>query len=188
MTFHDFLRFWRVRSGKIPGDPQFLHSLRARFLLVTAVGFAFFVVTADFAIRILYDQRYQAASWILPLLVLGSWFSVLAYVNEAIVLGLGKPSYGAASNGTKLAFLVIGLPTMVGLFGLLGGVVVVALADLARYVPILIGQRRERFSFGKQDLFLTLAVCLIVGLLEWLRWASGFGTSFDTLPIGWARG
>lgn len=164
-----------------------LAPLRAKFLFLAAVGFAIFVATADFAIKIFYDQRYASASWILPVLVMGSWFSVLAYVNESIVLGLGKPSYGAASNATKLAFLAIGLPIMVGYFGLLGGVVVVALADLARYFPILIGQRRQEFSFGKQDLLFTVAIFLIVGLLEWLRWISGFGTSFDTLPIDWSR-
>lgn len=160
-----------------------LSPLRAKFLLLAAVGFALFVVTADFAIRLLYDQRYQAASWILPILILGSWFSFLAYINESIILGLGKPSYGAASNGTKLAFLAIGLPVMVGLFGLLGGVLVVALADLARYVPILIGQKKENFSFGWQDLLLTLGVLVLIFLTEWLRWTMGLGTSFDTLPI-----
>jgi O-antigen/teichoic acid export membrane protein len=164
-----------------------LAPLRAKFLLLAGFGFAVFVATADFAIRILYDQRYQSASWILPLLVVGSWFSVLAYVNESIVLGLGKPSYGAISNGTKLAVLAIALPLMVGFFGLLGGVMVVALSDLVRYFPILIGQRRENFSFGKQDLLLTVAVFLTVGLLEWFRWISGFGTSFDTLPIDWSQ-
>ena len=162
-----------------------LASLRVKFLLVAVFGFAFFVSTADLAIKLLYDQRYLAAGWMLPLLVVGSWFSVLAYVNESILLGLGKPSYGAVSNSAKLVFLLIGLPVMVKVFGLLGGVTVVALADLCRYVPILIGQKRERFSFGMQDLFLTSAVFLTIGLLEWLRWVSGFGTSFDTLPIDW---
>lgn len=163
-----------------------LTSIRMKFLLLAAFGFAVFVATADLAIKVLYDERYQEASWILPILIVGSWFSVLAYVNESTLLGLGKPSYGAASNGIKLAFLLIGLPIMVKGFGLLGGVTVVALADLCRYVPILIGQRRERFSFGMQDLLLTLAVFLMVGLLEWLRWAAGFGTSFDKLPIDWS--
>lgn len=162
---------------------QQLSPLRAKFLLLAAVGFALFVSTADFAIRILYDQRYQAASWILPVLILGSWFSFLAYINESIILGLGKPSYGAASNGTKLVFLAIGLPVMVGFFGILGGVIVVALADLVRYIPILIGQRREQFSFGGQDFLLTLAVLVLIGLAEWLRWTLGLGTSFDSLPI-----
>lgn len=162
-----------------------LISIRLKFLLLAAIGFAVFITTADVAIKILYDQRYHEAAWILPLLIAGSWFSVLAYVNESTLLGLGKPSYGAISNGTKLAFLVVGLPVMVQNFGLLGGVAVVALADLCRYFPILIGQRRERFSFGMQDVLLTSAVLLMIGLLEWLRWAAGFGTSFDNLPIDW---
>jgi hypothetical protein len=89
------------------------------------------------------------------------------------------------SNALKLAFLVIGLPIMVKSFGLLGGVAVVALSDLCRYFPVLVGQRRERFSFGMQDLLLTCAVFAIIALLEWLRWTFGFGTSFDTLPIDW---
>jgi O-antigen/teichoic acid export membrane protein len=162
-----------------------LAPIRAKFLLLAAFGFSLFATTADLAIRILYDQRYQAASWMLPVLIVGSWFSVLAYVNESTLLGLGKPSYSAASNGLKLAFLAIGLPVMVKISGLLGGVMVVALADLCRYVPILIGQRRERFSFGLQDLGLTSAVVATIALFEWLRWISGFGTSFDTLPIDW---
>ena len=59
-----------------------LAPLRARFLLLAALGFSLFVATADLAIRIFYDQRYQAASWMLPVLTVGSWFSTLAYVSE----------------------------------------------------------------------------------------------------------
>jgi len=173
--------------SQIPRDDlrSQLISIRGKFLLLAAFGFALFVVTADLAIKVLYDERYQAATWILPLLAAGSWFSVLAYVNESTLLGLGKPSYGAVSNAAKLVFLAVGLPLMVNVFGLLGGVVVVALADLVRYVPIVIGQRRERFSFGMQDFLLTSCAILMIGLLEWLRWISGFGTSIDTLPIDW---
>lgn len=164
-----------------------LASIRAKFLLVAAIGFSLFVAMADFPIKILYDERYQAAQWMLPILVVGSWFSILAVINESTLLGLGKPSYGAFSNGLKFAFLLIGLPLGVQTNGVLGGVMVISLCDLCRYVPIFIGQKRERFSFGRQDLFLTLAMLLMTGLWEWLRWLSGFGTSFDSLPTGLTR-
>jgi O-antigen/teichoic acid export membrane protein len=160
-----------------------LASIRAIFLLLVGVGFSIFVVTADFAIAVLYDQRYHAASWILPVLVMGSWFSVLSTINESTLLGLGKPSYSAVSNGVKFAFLLIGLTLGTQFYGLLGAVVVVACADLCRYFPILVGQIRERFSFGMQDLLLSLGVFALIGVLEWLRSFMGFGTSLDSLPI-----
>ncbi len=119
----------------------------------------------------------------LPLLIIGSWFSLLANVNESTLLGLGKPSYTAIGNGSKFLFLLIGLPLSVTDFGLLGGIVVVLLSDLFRYFPILLGQMRERFSFGIQDLSVTLASFLLIGLLEWLRWLCGFGYSLNLLPV-----
>jgi O-antigen/teichoic acid export membrane protein len=161
-----------------------LAPLRARFLLLAALGFSLFVATADLAIRIFYDQRYQAASWMLPVLTVGSWFSILANVSESTLLGLGKPSYGAISNGLKFIFLLIGLPLSVEVYGLVGGIAVIALVDLVRYLPMLIGQKRERFSFARQDVLITLAMFLLTGLWELLRFALGLGTSFDSLPLG----
>ena len=156
---------------------------RIRLLALAALGFAFSVAAIDLAIKLLYDQRYQAASWMLPVLLFGSWFAMLANLNEASLLGLGKPLYSAVGNGVKFAFLLIGLPLSVRSHGVLGGIFVVVLAELSRYVPLLIGQRREQFSFARQDVLVTLLGFAILALLEWLRWVLGFGTSFESLPI-----
>jgi O-antigen/teichoic acid export membrane protein len=164
-----------------------LSSFRARVLLLIAVGFSIVVATADWAIKIIFDERYQAASWMLPVLIVGSWFSILATLNESMLLGVGKPSYGAVSNGLKFGFLLIGLPISVEAMGVPGGILIIALSDLCRYVPIIIGQVRERLSFGMQDLLITLAMFPLIGLWEWLRWLSGLGTSFESLPIEIAR-
>lgn len=160
-----------------------LAPLRARFLLAGVLGFSLATALADIPVRILYDARYQAASWMLPVLVLGSWFSILAYINEAMLLGLGKPSYSAAANALKFVFLLAGLPLSFNSYGLIGCILVLSVADVCRYIPILLCQRFERFSFTKQDIAATVGVLLLVGVWEWLRWMSGFGTSFDTLPI-----
>jgi O-antigen/teichoic acid export membrane protein len=157
--------------------------VRAKFLVLAATVFSLLAATADIPIKLLYDERYQAASWMLPVLIIGSWFSILAYLNESALLGLGKSSYTAISNGLKFAFLLIGLPLSLEFYGLIGSILVVVFADLFRYIPILIGQRREHFSFGRQDLIVSFAVFLLIGLWEWLRWISGFGTSFGSLPI-----
>jgi O-antigen/teichoic acid export membrane protein len=160
--------------------------IRAKFMLVAAIAFSLFAATADLPIKILYDQRYHAATWMLPVLIIGAWFTILVVINESTLLGLGKPSYSAVSNGLKFTFLLIGLPLFTKLYGIFGGVMVVSFADLCRYFPIRFGQRRERFSFGRQDLLLTSATFSMVGLLEWLRWLLGYGTSFDALPISWS--
>jgi O-antigen/teichoic acid export membrane protein len=159
-----------------------LSGARARFLLVAAFGFSVFVAVADLVIKILYDRRYQAAGWMLSILSAGSWVSILVAVNEWTLLGLGRPSYGAAANGVKFAFILLGLPVGVEAYGILGAVMVVAVADLFRYLPFAVGLSRERLSFATQDLLVTLAVLGLVLLWEWLRSFSGFGTSFDSVP------
>ena len=160
-----------------------LTSIRGRFLLSAAFGCSLLVAGADLVIKILYDQRYHAAGWMLPILALGSWFAILASLNESTLLGLGAPSYMAASNSLKFILLVIGLPVSLNTLGLVGAIVTLSLVEASRYVPIFIGQRRHHFSYGRQDLSITIAMFLMVGLWEWLRWISGFGTSLDSLPV-----
>lgn len=160
-----------------------LAPIRLKFLLVAAFGFAIFASIADLLIGILYDQRYQAAGWMLPILIIGAWFAIIASLNESTLLGIGKPHYSAFGNGGKFVFLLAGLTFAVGRFGVLGGVMVVAFSDLCRYIPVLIGQVRERFSFLGQDVLVTLFVLVLIALCEWLRWALGFGTSFDAFRI-----
>jgi O-antigen/teichoic acid export membrane protein len=160
-----------------------LVSLRLRFMIVAALGFSLFVAIADLAIKILYDSRYHEATWMLPILIIGTWFSIITNLNEATLLGLGKPFYGAISNSFKFAFLLVGLPLGVKTNGIFGGVMVVAMADLCRYIPILIGQRRERFAFARQDVLVTFVAFSLIGFWEWLRWVSGYGTSFESLPV-----
>ena len=158
-----------------------LAPLRGRLLLLAALGISFLIAMADLVIKILYDERYQAAGWMLPILIMGSWFSILSNLNEATLLGLGKPFYSALSNSAKFALLLFGLPLGVKAYGLFGGIMVIALVNPFRYFALLVGQRRERLSFGVQDLFVTFAMLSLIIFWEWLRWISGLGTSFESL-------
>lgn len=161
-----------------------LSSTRLKFLIVGGIGFSIFTVTADLAIKLLFDQRYHAASWMLPVLLVGSWFSILCSVNKSTLLGLGKPFYGALGNATKFGCFVIGLPVALATHGMVGCIFVIAAADFFRYGPILAGQIRERFSFGAQDFLVTIMAFSTIIFLEWVRRSWGFGTSFDDFPVG----
>ena len=157
--------------------------VRLVFLMIVVIGLAVFAATADLMVKLIYDQRYQAAGWMLPLLIIGTWFSIMCSLNELTLLGLGKPTYGAISNSMKLVYLIIALPVSFAAYGMVGAVIVMAASDLCRYVPVLLGQLRERFSFAVQDLFLTLGLLMLIGLLEWARSNLGIGTSFDNLRL-----
>jgi O-antigen/teichoic acid export membrane protein len=155
--------------------------IRARFLVLVALGCSLFVATADLGIKLLYDQRYYAAAWMLPVLALGSWFSMVATINESALLGLGAPSYTAIANSVRFLLLAVGLPLSVKFKGLYGGILTLVLVEVCRYGPAYVGQRRRRFSFGAQDIAITFAMFAMIGVWELLRWACGFGTSFDSL-------
>jgi O-antigen/teichoic acid export membrane protein len=166
---------------------QQLMSIRLKFCLIAALGFSISAATADFMIRILYDQRYHAAGWMLPPLIIGLWFSTISSLNESALVGFGKPAYSAVANALKFTWLLIGLPLAFTKFGFLGAIVVIAASDLCRYLALLVGQWREKFSFGIQDLAISLFTLSLIGLFEWLRWYLGLGTSFHDLPLGHAH-
>jgi O-antigen/teichoic acid export membrane protein len=157
-----------------------LVTIRGKFLVLVAIGCSLFIATADLGIKLLYDQRYYAAAWMLPVLTLGSWFSMLATTNESTLLGLGVPSYTAIANSVRFLLLAAGLPLSLKFDGLRGAIVTLVLVEVCRYAPVYIGQRRQRFSFGAQDVAITLAMFAMIGLWELLRWVCGLGTSFDT--------
>jgi len=117
----------------------------------------------------------------LPVLTIGAWFSMVDTINESALLGLGAPSYLVIANSLRFVLLVVGLPLSLKFKGLFGGIVVLVLVDVFRYVPVYIGQRRHRFSFAVQDIAMTLAMFAMTGVWELLRWGCGFGTSFDSL-------
>ena len=158
-----------------------LAPIRLGFILVAALGFSVFAAFSDLAIRLFYDDRYQAATWMLPVLLLGAWVTVLVNLNESTLLGLGRPSFSALSNASKFVFIMIGMLLSIPHYGVLGGVVVVAASDLCRYAAILVGQLRERMSFGRQDLLASAAVIALISMWEWLRELVGLGNSFEPI-------
>jgi O-antigen/teichoic acid export membrane protein len=64
------------RTGRAELHKQ-LAPLRARLLLLAALGVSLSIAMADLVVRFIYDARYQDAGWMLSVLILGSWFSVL---------------------------------------------------------------------------------------------------------------
>ena len=84
------------------------------------------------------------------------------------------------ANTVKLVWLVVTLPLAYQAYGILGAIIAVAAGDIIRYMPMLFGQVRERFSFARQDFATTVLLFGLFGLWFLLRDYLGLGSPFDT--------
>jgi O-antigen/teichoic acid export membrane protein len=125
-------------------------------LLLAAVGLAGLVSISDLIIGLLYDARYAGAAAILPILLLGAWFSLLCTINDSILLGTARPAFPAISSGAKLAFYVGAIPLAFHLYGFQVAVLVLSAGEIVRYVTLWAFSRRQHLGFGRDDLTLTL--------------------------------
>jgi O-antigen/teichoic acid export membrane protein len=154
---------------------------RKPILVAMAVGVAVLAAGGDALIRVLYDQRYHEATWMLPVLALGIWPRLLCNTIEPVLFAIGKPQYTAAANLSRFICTAVGISIGFSLFGLPGAVIGVALNDLCYYCVISYGLQQEKLSACKQDFIATgILFCVLAGLVI-LRYGLGFGLPIDDL-------
>ena len=162
---------------------KLLHGRRMVLALV-AVGLGCFVAVSDLVVNLLYDQRYESAGLILPVLLLGVWLAILCVVNDSILLGTGKPAYTTTANAAKLATLVVGIPIAFHYEGLLGAVLIINVGEAVRYVTLWWFSRRQHLGFGRDDLALTILFLNTIPVARKLLWSIGLSGDIGSLfPI-----
>lgn len=160
--------FPRIAASKAEGAElrQRISRSRAQGLLVISIALGGAIAFADLIVILIYDDRYIGAAFILPLLLLGVWFSVLATIGESVLFGIGKPASSATGNMAKLLWVVLLLPVGLTSYGVVAAFIVLALADLPRYLVIAVVQRRKQLSFVRTDVSLTLLLLLTALLVR----------------------
>ena len=152
---------------------------RLPVLAVGGLGLVFVVCTGDQLVLHLYDHRYHAAAWMVGVLALGLWHTMLYSTVAPAILALSKAHYNAAANLVYCISLFVLIPLGFHLFGMLGAVGAVAVGDLPVYFVVQYAAYRERLGTLLQDAWMTVAfiMTLICGLA--LRAALGFGQPFQ---------
>lgn len=141
-----------------------LAQTRSRMLLLIAGGLAVAVALSDQIIILLYDQRYRGAAFMLPILLASVWFSILATIGDSVLMGTRRPAHTARANFAKFVFTCAGLPLALHYDGIAAALLVIATADIVRYLSQAISQRAYGLSFIRQDAALTVAVfAMIIG-------------------------
>lgn len=166
---------------------RLLHARRTMLLLV-AGGLACFVAVSDVVVNLLYDVRYAEAAMILPLLLLGVWITILATVNDSVLLGTGKPAFPAYAQGAKLLTYLVGVPVAFHYSGLVAAIIVFNAGEVVRYVVLWAFSHKHHLGFGRDDLGLTflflIAIIAIRATLAAVGLTSGLEGLFPILQTG----
>ncbi len=157
--------------------------LRQRRLMLIGFAILLAVLTTvgDLVIATLYDKRYTEATWMMPILSGGAWFSVLFYTMSPALLAIGKPLYLAQSNLAGFVTIGLGLPLAFSHFGTVGAIIVIALSDLPLYIVNLYGLVREKLSSISQDIQCTAFFIGLLTLLLIIRNYLGFGLPIEAI-------
>lgn len=150
---------------------------RKRLLLILTLGMVFLIGAGDLLILFLYDDRYAAAAWMLPLLALGIWPRLLCCSIDSTLTALGKVQYQTVGNFFRLLSTVGGIWIGFTLLGPLGAVIAVALNDVLYYVSVNFGLYREGLNCLWQDLQVTLL--LLLGLMVFWEIRALLGIHFE---------
>ena len=155
---------------------------RQPILIACAAGLALLVSFGDVAIKILYDDRYIQAAWMLPILALGIWPRVLCNTGiESALFAIGKIQYPAFGQFLRFLWTSIGLWVGFSTAGLLGAIVAVALNDIGFYAAISYGLWREGLNCLVQDLQATILLSVLLAAVLSARYYFGFGLPIDLL-------
>ncbi len=140
---------------------------RLRTLLAGALMLSAMVYLGGFLVTKMYDHRYHDASWMVPVLALGLWHTLMYATTTPALLSLGKSNYGAIGNAAYCIAILAAIPLGFYYFGMFGAVIAVAAGDFPLYLVLMIGASREGVSTWKQDLQATGAFLgmLAVGFL-----------------------
>jgi O-antigen/teichoic acid export membrane protein len=197
-TFADFFDQLGNRAGSMLIFPKLaalgdarvgaaarLRSRRRAVLCLVAVGIAAAIAVSDELILLLFDARYHLAAFMLPVLLGGVWFRVLGSFADAMLMGCGRPGPGAFANSAKFAVLLVGLPLAVGHASLFAALLVLILAEVARWAVLAPVLQGERLATVLDDLALTtlLAVAAVV-----LKLAAGAIGIAPTISEWWMLG
>ncbi|MEO6922614.1 MAG: hypothetical protein ABI142_02200, partial [Bryocella sp.] len=139
----------------------FLH-YRMMVLSAGAVLLSIMVAWGYLVIVKLYPSAYASGAWIVPILSIGLWDTLLHQTTNPVLLSLGKSKYGAISNALWCASIYITIPLAYHHFGFTGAVVAIAAGDFPVYIVTQYGATREKIRPLKQGFLLTVFfVCMI---------------------------
>lgn len=165
-------------NGQQHADLRGLRQTRRHALSMIAGALGLGIAVSDAFVLLVYDTRYHAAAFMLPVLLAGVWFAVLANFAESMLLGCDRPAQVAMGNGVKFAALAGGLTLAFEFGGLFAALIVIAVAEAARWLALTQALDREKLAFLRDDLALTVLLLSVAGIAKLVLGEIGLVPSF----------
>lgn len=119
-------------------------------------------VFGDKIIRLLYDERYSSAGWMMQLMAAGGVFSVLASTLNPMLLAAGDARYYSSIHLCKLVSLVAGLYIGYLIADLPGAIVGISFSSVAVYASSIYYARRSGFDRWEADIVIIIGFFVII--------------------------
>jgi O-antigen/teichoic acid export membrane protein len=132
------------------------------------------VTFGDLFLVHVYDSRYHNAAWMVPILAVGLWHTLLYSTSTSCLFAVGKPKYIVAGYLFSSIVILTLTPFAFYRWGLFGAVWTVALSDVPMYFVNLYGLGREGMFPVVQDIKTTLIFLFATAVLILARVAAGF--------------
>jgi O-antigen/teichoic acid export membrane protein len=148
----------------VPEFRQMFLRYRTRVLLVGAFLLSLMVHLGGVLVTVMYDRRYHDASWMVPILALGLWHTLMYATTQPALYARGKSNYQALGNIFYCLATIACIPLGFHFWGMLGAVIAVAVSDLPMYVTIVVAASRQRISTWRQDILMTASFLSFLGI------------------------
>ena len=123
------------------------------------------IISAPIFVSILYDDRYEAAGWMLQLLLVRVTMQCMLDPSGECLIAINKPQYGFWWTLSRTVWILVGLPLGWYYFGLLGVVCVVGFSEVPVMIVIWHGMIRYKLlNFSRELLAVSLVLMgMVVG-------------------------
>ena len=165
-----------AKFAHLPRQEFFSTVLRYRrvVLIAAAVGLTLVVTTGDIIMWHIYDVRFHQATWIVPILALGLWHTILYSTTNPCLYAVDKRQYAVFGYLATAIVMLTMIPLAFYKWGVVGAVIVVAFSDLPVYLINSYGMFKEGGLSVVQDGLLTVLFLGLLGAGAFLRVKFGF--------------
>ncbi|MFC6646347.1 oligosaccharide flippase family protein [Granulicella cerasi] len=142
---------------------------RLYVLLAGAAMLSIMSAWGGYVVSRVYPTRYHDAVWMIPILAIGLWHTLLYNTSAPALMARGISAYNASGNAAYAAAMLVGIPIGYTMYGLPGAIVAIAAGDFPLYVVTQFGAVKHGIKPLRQDFLLTLVFLACLALNFWIH-------------------